>query len=525
MPKHSGRRTLRWAAAAAATGALAFSGLTISPAAAEELPPPAVETTEAAAPLDETEPVAQDVAVDAELGDEEPSGPAHAAPGKAELAAGAEAPTESVLIEGLLETDVEAGSLEQLVDGAQPTAITALDELASVAEDAPDPALPPITGGEVTVTGEVKVGSELTASASGFSVEPASVDYAWSVDGVVTGTGASYTPARSDGGKQLTVRATPVLPGYLGTPAVWTDSVALAEFTGGAVTITGTAEAGNTLTAQPSAFSPEPTGYAYQWFRNGIPIDNANSSTYRVAWQDAEQLISVQISAQSIGFIGSPFVYSEPVNIAKTFGSQVLEIANTQLGVPYKLVPNPVPKGQSNPHFDCSSLTQWVFNQVGQYLPRTAAAQRDYLKQQGKQISKDERKLGDLMFTPSSTRGVTGHVGIYVDQDTVLDARQSGGVAVRDTNSWGNWTYYRVADEVYTPPPPVVEPILEETTQEPPAGDPPAEATTEVVESSAGEVETVAATTDAATAPVAEQNPTEIVTITAEVDLLVPATE
>ncbi|GAA3344232.1 NlpC/P60 family protein [Lysinibacillus sp. FSL M8-0216] len=90
--------------------------------------------------------------------------------------------------------------------------------------------------------------------------------------------------------------------------------------------------------------------------------------------------------------------------------------------------------GGSNPTsgFDCSGLVQWSYKQAGVSLPRTASQQ--YLATQ--RISAGEARVGDLVFF-SYGSGVA-HVGIYLGNNTMIDA-QNNGVVIESLDWWNQY--------------------------------------------------------------------------------------
>lgn len=90
--------------------------------------------------------------------------------------------------------------------------------------------------------------------------------------------------------------------------------------------------------------------------------------------------------------------------------------------------------GGSNPStgFDCSGLVQWSYKQAGVSLPRTASQQ--YLATQ--RISASEARVGDLVFF-SYGSGVA-HVGIYLGNNTMIDA-QNNGVVIESLDWWNQY--------------------------------------------------------------------------------------
>ncbi|MBG9455509.1 peptidoglycan-binding protein [Lysinibacillus sphaericus] len=90
--------------------------------------------------------------------------------------------------------------------------------------------------------------------------------------------------------------------------------------------------------------------------------------------------------------------------------------------------------GGSNPStgFDCSGLVQWSYKQAGVNLPRTASQQ--YLATQ--RISASEARVGDLVFF-SYGSGIA-HVGIYLGNNTMIDA-QNKGVVIESLDWWNQY--------------------------------------------------------------------------------------
>ncbi|MFJ7981134.1 NlpC/P60 family protein [Lysinibacillus xylanilyticus] len=90
--------------------------------------------------------------------------------------------------------------------------------------------------------------------------------------------------------------------------------------------------------------------------------------------------------------------------------------------------------GGSDPStgFDCSGLVQWSYKQAGVSLPRTASQQ--YLATQ--RISASEARVGDLVFF-SYGSGVA-HVGIYLGNNTMIDA-QNKGVVIESLDWWNQY--------------------------------------------------------------------------------------
>ncbi|MEK7202184.1 MAG: C40 family peptidase [Patescibacteria group bacterium] len=107
---------------------------------------------------------------------------------------------------------------------------------------------------------------------------------------------------------------------------------------------------------------------------------------------------------------------------------KLIELARSLLGKLYKYGAKLEEAPES---FDCSSFVQYLYKQIGFDLPRTALAQASI----GEVVAPGKEKLqpGDLLFfkggwghyNPEFPDGI-GHVGIYIGEDKVIDARSDG---------------------------------------------------------------------------------------------------
>lgn len=67
----------------------------------------------------------------------------------------------------------------------------------------------------------------------------------------------------------------------------------------------GDGAAGSTLTCAPGAWTNDPTGYTYRWYRNGTPIDGATSPTYTLQSGDEGLTVTCAVTAYNLGGAGS----------------------------------------------------------------------------------------------------------------------------------------------------------------------------------------------------------------------------
>ena len=100
------------------------------------------------------------------------------------------------------------------------------------------------------------------------------------------------------------------------------------------------------------------------------------------------------------------------------------------------LIGRPYEWGAEGPRsFDCSGLTQYVYQRFGVDLPRRAVNQADF----GERTRALQR--GDLVFFASDARkSLVTHVGIYEGNGRMIDASKRYGRVRRDDLSDEFWT-------------------------------------------------------------------------------------
>ena len=171
----------------------------------------------------------------------------------------------------------------------------------------------PATGAP-TITGKAQVGETLTADVSGISdddgLSNAVFSYQWQADdsNISGATGETYTLADAEEGKAVSVKvsftddagnaetltsaATATVDAKPNTPAT------------GLPTITGTAQVGETLTAETSGIADEDgldnASYSYQWVSNDgsadTDIQDATASTYILVDSHEGRTIKVRVT-------------------------------------------------------------------------------------------------------------------------------------------------------------------------------------------------------------------------------------
>jgi cell wall-associated NlpC family hydrolase len=117
--------------------------------------------------------------------------------------------------------------------------------------------------------------------------------------------------------------------------------------------------------------------------------------------------------------VGGGIAIAAPAN--GDLGAKAVYLASLQAGKPYVY-------GADGPDsFDCSSLIQYVYKQLGRSLPRTAEAQYESTVH----VSQSQKEIGDLIFF--GTPGDIYHVGIYAGNGQMWAAPHSGTVVQLET--------------------------------------------------------------------------------------------
>jgi len=139
-------------------------------------------------------------------------------------------------------------------------------------------------------------------------------------------------------------------------------------------------------------------------------------------------LSGITLASSGTGAPSAPHASATPKGSLPDGGSHVpgvriVRAAAAESGHPYKY-------GADGPvAFDCSGLTQHVYERFGVSLPRTSEAQYQAVDH----VPKSDLRLGDLVFYYSSD-GIY-HVGIYAG-DKQIWAAGSPGEVVRKHHIW-----------------------------------------------------------------------------------------
>ncbi len=169
--------------------------------------------------------------------------------------------------------------------------------------------------GQPVISGTAQVGETLTADTSGIAdadgLTNATFSYQWAAGGVdIPGaTGSAYTLVDADAGKDIkvTVSFTDDAGHAESVTSAATDAVvaksqqrAANTPATGLPTISGTAQAGQTLTVDTSSIADEDgldkAEFTYQWAADGVDIADATDSAYTLVDADEGKAISVAVS-------------------------------------------------------------------------------------------------------------------------------------------------------------------------------------------------------------------------------------
>ena len=145
------------------------------------------------------------------------------------------------------------------------------------------------------------------------------------------------------------------------------------------------------------------------------------------------QLGASQVSADTAISLGRTAGIESRLSARTTItGKDIVNEAKKHLGKSYVW-------GATGPNtFDCSGLTQYVYKQFGIDITRTTYTQIN----QGKEVSQNNLAIGDLVFTSA------GHVGIYVGNNQIIHAPQTGDV-VKISNIWSFYSARRILKDSF----------------------------------------------------------------------------
>ncbi|WP_267244991.1 C40 family peptidase [Streptomyces sp. PR69] len=153
----------------------------------------------------------------------------------------------------------------------------------------------------------------------------------------------------------------------------------------------------------------------------------AKERASRTAERTSLSSYSASGSSSSSGSAGSSASAGASSSSQQATGSvaTVISFLKAQLGDAYIM-------GATGPNaWDCSSLVQAAFRQVGIELPRVSQAQSTA----GTQVSLSNLQVGDILYWGAA--GSAYHTGVYIGNGQYLDAANPGkGVVIQDLSGY-----------------------------------------------------------------------------------------
>lgn len=158
----------------------------------------------------------------------------------------------------------------------------------------------------VGISGSGEVGSDLVLTPPDWDLTDVQTSYQWLRDGAAirNQTGTTYTVTTGDLDRVITVRATGT---KLGHQAGTSESNPVRAVAGRALiateapSISGVPAVGQRLEASPGSW-PQAPRFAYQWYRESVPVPGATSSRYTVSPDDAGRRLRVVVTATATGY-------------------------------------------------------------------------------------------------------------------------------------------------------------------------------------------------------------------------------
>jgi|GEM_PF-3419041 len=180
------------------------------------------------------------------------------------------------------------------------------------------PTAPPVNTAVPTISGSPVNGNTLTCNPGTWTNNP-TFTYQWKRDGTTNvGTGSTYALVNADVGHQIscTVKGTNGAGNSSADSAAVTVTQIPAPVNSARPAISGTPGSGQTLSCSSGTWSNNPTGYAYQWKRDGT-TNVGTGATYVVAGADVGHALTCTVTASNDGGAGTPAT-SDPTTILAT---------------------------------------------------------------------------------------------------------------------------------------------------------------------------------------------------------------
>lgn len=196
---------------------------------------------------------------------------------------------------------------------------------------------------DLTVTGEAKVGSTLTANAISWDFT-STISYQWLRDGssIPSAQTSTYLLTDSDIGKNISVKVSTSKANF-STASVFSQPMLVTNPKAASAAITGSATVGGTLIATPSENAS--TQVSYRWLRSGKAISGAINSTYTPTYLDYLKPLTVTTTVTQNGFPVTSTTSSAVVIKAGTIPSPDIAIAGSPVMAETLLLTAAIPYG------------------------------------------------------------------------------------------------------------------------------------------------------------------------------------
>ncbi|MGO4119642.1 hypothetical protein [Arthrobacter sp. YAF16] len=208
---------------------------------------------------------------------------------------------------------------------ATPVAVLDAQETSGLDFFLPAPKPLPLASAPIPrVAGLPTVGQRLTATPGVWQPSPVTLTYRWQRNGstIAGATGASYTLAKADIGKTITVTVTGAKSGFASASRT---SAATKPITAPKVLTTaptprigGTPVTGRRLTAIVGTWRPSGVGFRYQWSRSGKPVTGATGASYLLTKTDIGKTIRVTVTGSKTGYYSLSRTSGQTKSIARS---------------------------------------------------------------------------------------------------------------------------------------------------------------------------------------------------------------
>lgn len=161
------------------------------------------------------------------------------------------------------------------------------------------------------ITGTPEVDHVVTADPGEWGPSPVNLTYQWLRDGsaIEEETDASYRLSVSDLGREISLRvsgskqmfddASRTSDPVTVQPAHFNEDQSQEQH---GVSANGTHRVGQTLTADPGTWRPEPETFIYQWLRDGVAIVEATAASYQLGVADLDREVTVRVTGSKHGY-------------------------------------------------------------------------------------------------------------------------------------------------------------------------------------------------------------------------------